>query len=71
LKSIHTPTLIVQGERDPFGERKGYKLSNQVTIHWLTDGDHSFKPRKSSGKMQEENWKDGIDAVASFIANSR
>ena len=32
LKSIKTPTLIVQGERDPFGNRQevaGYKLSKQ------------------------------------------
>jgi predicted alpha/beta-hydrolase family hydrolase len=74
LKSIRTPTLIVQGERDPFGtcdEVSKYKLSKRVRVHWLTDGDHSFKPRKASGRTLEENWEEGIDAVASFIANSR
>ena len=52
-KSIKSPTLVVQGERDPFGnidEVAGYPLSSQIQMHWLTDGDHSFKPRKVSGK---------------------
>jgi predicted alpha/beta-hydrolase family hydrolase len=73
LKTIKTPTLIVQGERDPFGTRQevaGYKLSKNVRIHWLVDGDHSFKPRKSSARTQDENWAEGVDAVAAF-ANAR
>jgi predicted alpha/beta-hydrolase family hydrolase len=71
LKTIRTPTLIVQGERDPFGTRDevaGYKLSKNVRVHWLTDGDHSFTPRKSSGRTQEENWAEGVDGVASFVS---
>ena len=74
LKSIRTPTLIVQGERDPFGNRQevsGYKLSKHVRVHWLPDGDHSFKPRKASGRTLEENWAEGIDAVASFVSECR
>jgi uncharacterized protein len=54
LKTIKTPTLIIQGERDPFGNRHevaGYKLSKHVRLHWLPDGDHSFKPRKASGRQ--------------------
>src|SRR5262249_24287946 len=53
LAEIKTPTLILQGERDPFGTREdvaGYKLSSAIQIHWLADSDHSFKPRKSSGR---------------------
>lgn len=53
FKAIRTPTLMVQGERDPFGNRQEvaeYRLSEQVCIHWLADGDHSFKPRKASGR---------------------
>jgi uncharacterized protein len=74
LKSIRTPTLIVQGERDPFGNRReasGYSLSKHVQIHWLSDGDHSFKPRKSSGRTLEQNWAEGIDAVAAFVSERR
>jgi predicted alpha/beta-hydrolase family hydrolase len=71
LKTIRTPTLIVQGERDPFGNRdeaRAWKLSKNVQIHWLLDGDHSFKPRKSSGASEEENLRQGIQAAADFIA---
>jgi predicted alpha/beta-hydrolase family hydrolase len=71
LKSIKTPTLIVQGERDPFGNRdevSRYKLSKRIQVLWLRDGDHSFKPRKSSGKTMKENWEEGINAVASFVS---
>src|SRR5262249_45991170 len=41
LKTICTPTLIVQGERDTLGNKQevaGYELSNRIQIHWLTDG---------------------------------
>ena len=71
LKTIKTPTLIVQGERDPFGNRQeveGYKLSKHIRIHWLPDGDHSFKPRKSSGRTREQNWTEAVDAVAAFVS---
>ena len=70
LQAIKTPTLILQGERDPFGNAeqvRDYKLSSQIQLHWLPDGDHSFKPRVSSGHTQEENWRDAISAIASFV----
>src|SRR5437899_2698626 len=40
-----TPTLILQGTRDPFGSREeveGYRLPSAVTIRWLEDGNHDF-----------------------------
>ena len=70
LQELKTPTLIVQGERDPFGkpdELAGYQLSKRIKRHWLTDGDHSFKPRKASGRTQEENWQDGVAAIVAFV----
>jgi predicted alpha/beta-hydrolase family hydrolase len=70
LQAIRTPTLIVQGERDALGNREevtGYRLSRNIQIHWLPDGDHSFKPRKSSGHTESENWSAAIDVVAAFI----
>jgi predicted alpha/beta-hydrolase family hydrolase len=74
LKSIHTPTLIVQGERDPFGNREEvavYIMSKHVRVHWLLDGDHGFKPRKASGRTLEENWAEGVDVVVSFVSACR
>ena len=50
LVGLKTPTLIVQGTCDPFGARDevpSYSLSDSIKIHWLEDGDHDLKPRKS------------------------
>jgi predicted alpha/beta-hydrolase family hydrolase len=70
LKSIETATLIIQGERDPFGnidEVASYALSTKIQIHWLPDGDHDFKPRKASGKSLDDNMTEAIVAVADFL----
>lgn len=70
LRSISVPTLIVQGERDPFGTRaevESYDLSPSVSLHWLPDGDHSFKPRKSSGVTESQNWAQALQAITAFI----
>jgi predicted alpha/beta-hydrolase family hydrolase len=71
LKAIATKALICQGTRDPFGsqaEISGYHLSPAIRIHWLDDGDHSFKPRKSSGRTEKQNWEEAIGAIAAFVA---
>jgi uncharacterized protein len=69
LRKIKTRTLILQGERDPFGNREEVtRLSLTRTVHvkWLTDGDHSFKPRKSSGKTEEQNWQEAVEHIVAF-----
>jgi len=69
LGKLKTPTLIVQGTRDALGtfdDVKAYKLSKAIKLHWLEDGDHSFKPRKASGRTEQQNWDEGIAAVAAF-----
>jgi predicted alpha/beta-hydrolase family hydrolase len=70
LHVIKTPTLILQGERDPFGGREevaGFHLPPAIRVHWLTDGDHSFKPRKKSGLTESQNWETAIDEIDSFV----
>jgi predicted alpha/beta-hydrolase family hydrolase len=70
LKLIKTPTLIVQGERDPFGtedEIAGYGLGRKVKLVFLPDGEHSFKPRKKSGHTEAENLDAAIQAVVAFL----
>lgn len=70
LRDLQTPTLIVQGERDPLGNREevaGYQLSKSIRIHWLPDGDHSFKPRKSSGRTLDQNLHDAVQACGEFV----
>jgi predicted alpha/beta-hydrolase family hydrolase len=74
LGTIKTPTLIVQGERDPFGSREeveGYKLAKTVWAKWIEDGDHSFKPRKSSGSSEQQNWANALDEIESFCTRER
>lgn len=68
--AITAPWLIVQGDRDPFGtaaEVKQYALPVTVQLRWLADGDHDFKPRKSSGHTQLQHWQTAADAVANFV----
>ncbi len=70
LRTIKTPTLIVQGERDPFGNRQevaGYQLSSAIQIHWVEDGDHSFIPRKKSGRTKQQNWEAALGVIESFV----
>jgi predicted alpha/beta-hydrolase family hydrolase len=70
LAELGTPTLIVQGDRDPFGTREeveGYTLSDSIALHWLGDGEHSFKPRKKSGRTLEQNWQEGVEAIRTFL----
>ncbi len=70
LAHLATPTLILQGSRDTLGNRHDvarYRLSPAVRLHWMKDGDHGFKPRKSSGRTERDNWEEGIAAVAGFL----
>jgi predicted alpha/beta-hydrolase family hydrolase len=70
LRDLRTPTLIVQGTRDALGTREevaGYDLSPAIRLVWLEDGDHSFKPRASSGHKEREHLAAAVWAVAEFI----
>lgn len=70
LAALKTPTLICQGERDPFGtkdEVPGYTLSKKIQINWAPDGDHGLKPRKKSGYTEEQNIAAAVEAMAAFM----
>ena len=71
LRTLTTPTLILQGERDPLGDRKevqGYDLSPAIQVAWIPDGEHSFRPRKASGRTERQNWDAAIGRIATFLA---
>ncbi|MFT4514498.1 MAG: putative alpha/beta-hydrolase family hydrolase [Planctomycetota bacterium] len=71
LENLQTPTLIVQGERDPFGtplEVAGYELSDRIELLWIPDGDHSMTPRKKSGFTYEQHVVTALDRAAMFLA---
>ena len=72
LAELRTPTLILQGERDPFGTREevaGYRLSPAVTVQWIGDGDHGFKPRKRSGRTLEQNTAEAVARTVTFLGD--
>jgi hypothetical protein len=69
LEGLATKTLILQGTRDSLGSREdiaGYRLSPAIEVHFLEDGDHSFKPRKSSGRTYQQNFQEAAEALAAF-----
>lgn len=74
LKGLACPTLIVQGERDPFGPRAeveamvdAAQLSPAIRYHWAGDGDHDLGPRGGSGFTRKGNLAAAADAVSAFI----
>ncbi|MCT0199318.1 alpha/beta hydrolase [Synechococcus sp. CS-1325] len=70
LADLRTPTLILQGERDTFGRREEvetYSLSPQVQLRWIPSGDHSFKPTRSSGLSEAQNWATAEALSDSFL----
>lgn len=75
LAALRCPTLIVQGERDPFGTRaevEGLRaagsLSPTIDVVWAADGDHDFGPRGGSAATRKGNLAAAADAVATFAA---
>lgn len=72
LAHLRTPTLIVQGTRDPFGgldEVRSYQLSPAIRLAWIEDGDHGLKPPRASGRTAEQAWAEAVAAVAGFVAD--
>jgi predicted alpha/beta-hydrolase family hydrolase len=72
LAALRTPTLILQGTRDPFGtpdEVAGYALSPAIRVQWIEDGDHSLVPRKASGRTRAGNLQTAVEAIAAFVTS--
>ena len=74
LLEFTVPTLILQGTRDEFSvqdEVEGYGLSPAIEVHWLGDGDHSLRPRKTiSGRTYAQNLAEAAEAVQEFVAKA-
>ncbi len=70
LATLRCPSLIVQGERDPFGKRaevQALALAPAIQLQWLPDGDHDFGPRGASGFTRQDNLNSAADAIADFM----
>jgi uncharacterized protein len=69
LDGMRCPTLIVQGDRDPFGtqsEVEGYKLPPVIRFCWIGDGDHDLGPRGASGFTRAGNLAAAAEAIGAF-----
>ena len=71
LAALTCPALIVQGDRDPLGNRaevESYDLSGNIELEWLPDGDHDLMPRRTSGHTQSEHIAAASAAIARLTA---
>ncbi len=70
LETLTCPTLVIQGERDPFGSRaevEALTLPPAIRFHWAHDGDHDLGPRGGSGTTRRGNLEAAADAIAAFM----
>lgn len=70
LENIKTPILILQGDRDTMGSKQEvekYKLANSISVKYISDGDHSFKPRVRSGHTLEGNLSMIGGSIINFV----
>lgn len=71
LVESRLPTLVLQGERDEFGNRaevEGLDLGPRVRFEWIADGSHDFGPRGSSPATLKGNFAHACDTLAAFAA---
>ena len=70
LATLRSPLLILQGERDSFGNRaevEGYALSASVNVSWIPGGDHSLKPNRGSGLDEASAWALAVAEADRFM----
>ena len=70
LATLSKPCLILQGERDTFGQREEFEhfsFAPSVRSSFIPDGDHSFKPRKRSGYTEQGNMALTVDMLSQYI----
>ncbi|WP_408004397.1 alpha/beta family hydrolase [Pseudomonas schmalbachii] len=70
LAELKTRTLIVQGERDPMGNRElveTYSLSPAIELFWLQSGDHDLKPLKASGFSHDQHLENAAEKIANWL----
>ncbi|WP_298439920.1 alpha/beta family hydrolase [uncultured Ferrimonas sp.] len=74
LQQAQVPVLIIQGSRDAFGsaaELAEHSMPAAVDVRYLADGDHSFKPRKSSGFSQQQHIETAAEWIRAAILKGR
>ncbi len=70
LTGARVPVLILQGERDPFGNRSEVNALNlpaSVNVIYLSDGDHDLAPRGRAEATRTGNLREAAAAIAGFL----
>jgi len=70
LQNTQKPVLILQGDRDTLGsqvEIEQYEISPLCHTVFLSDGDHSLKPRVKSGFTHQQHIETAVRAIVKFI----
>jgi len=70
LADLATPTLILQGDRDPMGtvdEVGSYDLAATVRVEWFEDGNHDLMPRHKSGHTATGHQTTAARRAAAFV----
>lgn len=65
LLSVRVPSLVVQGENDPFGRPDEFPESVQMTV--VPGGDHSLKVPRRGGVTQEDALEIVVEATLEFV----
>ena len=69
LQASLLPTLILQGERDEFGNRAEVEeldIGANARFEWIEDGSHDFGPRGSAAATLKTNIQHACDTLAAF-----
>ena len=69
---LEVPVLFVSGTRDALAPRseliaRAQAIPGPVELVWLEDGDHSFVPRKASGRTARELLAESARALAAWV----
>ncbi|WP_420411773.1 alpha/beta family hydrolase [Roseibium sp.] len=71
LEDAKRPVLVLQGDRDPFGNKAEIDeitLPGSVSLTYLEDGNHDFGPRGKSPATLDGNITAAAEAVAAFTS---
>nr|WP_202797022.1 alpha/beta family hydrolase [Kribbella flavida] len=66
LEAAGLPTLVVQGERDPFGTPEEFPPLTEMAV--VPDADHSFKVPKRAELSQQESYDVLVEAVFEWVS---
>lgn len=69
---LRVPCLFVSGTRDSLASRDALTeavkaIKGKVTMHWLDDADHGYRPRKSSGRTLDDVAAEAAEASVDWV----